>query len=238
MPNYKGSNMTSSPALTQHRLLKPILVAGLISFSCASQAAITVYTTLASFNAATSSQATDTFADLSTIVATPSPITRTVGAYKYTATAPLNFFAGGTPANPFLSTNNSADTITFNTFTGGVSALGGNFFASDVDGNFLAGDITISATDSSGTVTQTIVSATTNSFLGFVSTGNLTTVSLFSPPGPTPARFPSVDNLVLAVTAVSPVPEPQAYISMMVGLGLLGFIRRRRAAKEGGIKTA
>ncbi len=228
--------MTSTAALAQHRFIKPILIAGLIFSSATSQAAITVYTTLASFNAATANQATDAFTDLSTTAATTSPITRTLGAYKYTATAPLNFFAGGTVANPFLSSNNSADTITFDAFTGGVTALGGNFFASDVNGTPITGNITISATDSSGTITRTIVDATTSSFLGFVSTGGLSAVSLFAPQGSTPAPFPSIDNLVLAIT-VSAVPEPEAYISMLVGLGMLGFIGRRHAAKQNGAKT-
>jgi hypothetical protein len=39
--------------------------------------------------------------------------------------------------------------------------------------------------------------------------------------------WPSVDNLLLA-QAAGPIPEPETYAIMLAGLGLMGFIARRR----------
>ena len=209
-----------------------IALAALVAGTAPSQAAITVYTTLAAFNAATMAQGTDTYTGFSITGSTPSPIMRTAGVYGYTAAASTSsFFGAGTTGNPWLSTNTATDTITFNTFTGGVQAAGGNFFDSNVSGAFAAGDITITATDSSGTVTQTIVGATTASFRGFVSTGVLTslTVAAVQPASPI---WPTVDNLVLAKRAevvAGAVPETGTWLMMLAGFGLVGGAMRRRA---------
>lgn len=208
-------------------LIQALATAGLLAAASASQAAITVFTSLASFNAAVVAPATDAFNGFNITSTTLSPITRTVGAYSYTASTPGNFFGAGSTANPWLSTNTATDTITFDAFTGGVSAFGGNFFGSNISGLFQAGDMTLTATDSSGTVTQTITNATTSSFLGFVSsTGALTSVTLSSVQPLTGFLWPTADNLVLAA-----VPEPETYALMLAGLGLVGFMARRRRAK-------
>jgi hypothetical protein len=211
-------------------LLKPLAVAALLVASGASQAVITVYTSAAAFAAATSAPGVDTFTGLSITGATPSPITRNAGAYTYTgAVSTTSFFGAGTTANPWLSTNTATDTMTFNTFLGGVQAVGGNFFGSDIAGAFLAGNITITATDASGTVTQTIVGATTTSFLGFVSTGAMTSLTVASVQPAVGFLWPTVDNLTLAKATV-PIPEPETYAMMLAGLGLVGFLARRRRA--------
>jgi hypothetical protein len=123
-----------------------------------------------------------------------------------------------------LSTNNVTDKITFSTFTGGtIRAIGGNFFGSDINGAYFSGDVTLVATDSLGaTSTQTITAATLTSFMGFASTGTITSL-VVSTPG---TVFPTVDNLVLAQAAV--VPEVGTWALMLAGLGTLGAVTRRR----------
>ena len=211
---------------TRSFLFKALPLAALICAAGASQAALTVYTSQASFLAAVSSPGVDTYTGFSITGTTASPITRAAGAYGYTATASTStFFGAGTTANPWLSTNLATDSITFDAFTGGVSAFGGNFFASNIAGAFLAGDVTLAATDSLGaTSSQTIAGATVSSFLGFVSSGSLTSVVLSAVQTDVPV-WPTADNVTLAVGVV---PEPGTYGLMLAGLGIVGFMARRR----------
>ena len=207
-------------------LLKPLALAALLATAGAAQAAITVFTSQAAFNLASASPGVDTFTGFSIVGSTPSPLTRSAGPYGYTVDAgPAgSFFGGGSTANPFLSTNTATDTVSFGGFTGGVFGFGGNFFGSNVSGLFATGDITVTATDTSGTVTRTIISATETGFLGFVSDSGLLSATLVSVQPTTGFLWPNVDNLVLA----SVVPEPGTYAMMLAGLGVLGFMARRR----------
>ncbi len=206
---------------------KALAAAAALSVAGASQAAISVYTDQASFLAAVGASGVDGFDGFSIIGSTPSPITRAAGDFGYTADAgPAgSFFGAGTPGNPWLSTNTAADTVSFYNFTGGVAALGGNFFGSDISGGFAAGSVTLTATDADGTVTETINGATVSSFLGFVSsTGTLDSATLASVEPESGFLWPTVDNLTLAAA----VPEPETYALMLAGMGLVGWMARRR----------
>jgi len=218
---------------------KALAVAGLVGATSASQAVVTVFTSPTDFAAAVLISGTDAFTGFSSTSITQGPLLRTAGSFGYTATAfdPgtatfSNAFFGVTPTTPTnaaLSTVSSFDIIDLRGFTGGVGALGGNFFGTDFNGMFSSASIFVTATDADGTVTRTIDNATAASFLGFVSSRGMlisTTVEAFQNGTGVGFLWPTVDNLMLA----SAVPEPESYALLLAGLGLVGAMARRRRA--------
>lgn len=212
--------------------LAPLALAALLSLSGAAQAAITVYTTKASYLAAISAPGVDTFNDLNPTATLSTPQFRNAGAYGYTvAVGPTSIFfpAGTLNGDVWLSTNNRLDTVTFDSFAAGVRGVGGFFFGSTAAGTFAsAPSIGVSATDASGTTTQTLLTPATTTFLGFVSTGPMTNVKVFVPVLGTGVAgvWPTINDLTLGVAG--PIPEPQTYALMLGGLALVGAIARRR----------
>lgn len=202
----------------------------LLCLSVSSNAALVVYTTEASFLAATTAVGVDNFTGFDINSETPSPIFRNAGAYGYTASASVStFYGAGTPADPWLSTDRAADTVTFDGFTNGAQAIGGNFFGSDRSGQFAAGSVTLTATDSNGSSTQTIINASTTSFLGFVSSEAMISLSLSAIQ--VNLLWPTADNLVIAQRLeVNDVPEPGSIALVLAGLGIITLRARRRRA--------
>ena len=209
-----------------------IVLAAVAAFQSApSLAAITIYTTEAEFLAAVGTVGVDTFNDFN-ILGTTASITRSAGAFGYTATAPNNFFGAGSAVDRWLSTNTATDTITFNNFTGGVSAFGGLFFSSNLSGLYTPGSVVLTATDSSGTVSRTIFGTTTSTFLGFVSTGPLLSTTLTSVLPTEGFVWPTANNLMLAGRAtMGAVPEPTTWAMMLVGFAGVGFSMRSAKRK-------
>jgi hypothetical protein len=100
-----------------------------------------------------------------------------------------------------------------------VSAFGGNFFASDIAGQFVPnGTLVLTAVDG-GSLTYDVYGATTSSFVGFVSTSPLSSVTLGVDGG---SYWPTANNVVLAV------PEPATYGMVLAGVTVLGAAARRR----------
>lgn len=213
---------------TALRFLAVTLFACLSNFS---HAALVVYTSQAGFTAATSAPGTDTYTGFSVSGPTPSPIVRNAGAYQYTAAvSTTTFFGAGSAANPWLSTNTATDTITFSGFTNGAQAISGNFFGSNIGGAYQIGSIMLTATDLSGSVSQTIVNASTSSFLGFVSNSALLSLTVSAVQPSDGFLWPTVDNLTLARAAgpTNPVPEPGSIALLLAGLGIMAVLTRRR----------
>jgi len=211
-------------------LLRGFALAALVTAPAGAHAAFTVFTTEASFLAAVTAPGVDTFAGFPTTTFTASPITRSAGPYPYSASSTTSFFGVGTPANPALSTNTDTDVITFFNL-GAANAIGGFFFGSDIENNFVTATMVLTATDSLGAVsTQTIVTSPT-SFVGFLSNGTIASL-VVGTAMPGEFIFPTVDNLTIALAAVTPVPEPESWSLLVAGLAALSFCARRKRGQR------
>ncbi len=223
--NFYHPRTKESPLKSLSLSLRAVSLVTLLFGATAAQAGVTVYTTQASYLAAISAPGVDNYNDLA-LSPIGSPITRNAGAYSYTAAAGPNsgFYGAGAGADHWLSTDSRLDTITFSGFSPTVRGVGGFFFGSDVNGLFLAGGtMLLTATDASGTTSASILNSTTSSFMGFVSNGALSNVTLTS--GTNTAHWITANDLTIGVAAV---PEPESYAMLLAGLGLLGCMARRR----------
>ena len=212
-------------------LLAPVALAALLATGGAAQASFDVFTTQASFIAAVLNPGTDSFDDLDYTNTLPTPQNRSTdlgSTYKYTAqVGPSSVFfpASDDGLDVWLASNNRLDTITFNNLGPGINAIGGYFFGSDSIGLSTAAPvITVSATDASGTLTQSLLNPTTGTFLGFRSTGAITSLKVWVDVQGTGTAgvWPTINDLTLAV------PEAQTYAMMLGGLALLGWAARRK----------
>jgi len=204
---------------TKLSLLKPLCAAALLCGAAAAQADITVYTSQADFLAAVQAPGVDTYDDL-TVTLYGETLARNAGAYTYNAYAATGLYgAGGTGGDFWLSNNTPIAPIVFSNFSGGVSAFGGNFFASDVFGQYTTGNLILTAIDGSA-LSYGLAGAATTDFLGFVSTVPLAAVTIATDGGV--GVWPTANNVVLAV------PEPATYGMLLAGLGFVGLMSRRR----------
>jgi hypothetical protein len=198
--------------------LKPLCLAAMLCAATGAQAAITVYTSQSAFLGAVSAPGVDTFDDL-TVAPYGDTVYRTAGAYNYQAYSATGIWGAGGPTDFWLSNNVRYNPIVFSNFSSGVYAFGGNFFASDIAGQFVPnGTMVLTAVDG-GTLTYDLAGATAASFVGFVSTSPLSSVSLGTDGGD---YWPTANNVVLAV------PEPAAYGMLLAGVTVLGVAARRR----------
>lgn len=206
---------------------------GVLLLACGSAgAAITTYTDQASFLAAISAPATDSFDDLAIGSVLQGPVARTAGPYGYSAnTVPgATLFVAGTAGDAWLSSNTALDAIVALSFSGGVRAAGGFFFGSDFGGAFAPGDVRVSASEAASTVSETITNATTGSFLGFVSSTGLTGLEVVALQPSGDFLWPTIDDLTLGREGggSTVIPLPGGFALMGSALLLAGLAAGRR----------
>ncbi|MBE3027090.1 FxDxF family PEP-CTERM protein [Janthinobacterium sp. GW458P] len=209
--------------------LKIISAAALLLAASAAHADITVFTSQSAYLAAVGNTGVDTFDDLP-IDALDGPLYRNAGSYGYMVSSigasPI-LYGAGTGSDNWLSTNNRNDSVVFSNFSSDVRGVGGFFFGSNFSGEYASGQsITLTARNKLGELlTYELALPTQASFIGFVSSGAFSNLAV-STAGQI-GIWPTINNL-----SVSAVPEPATYGMLLGGLGLLGFMSRRRRASQ------
>jgi hypothetical protein len=191
-------------------LLPAVALAG---FAASSFASTTTYNSSASFlsNVAPGSY-TETFTDFDDSGSGPSLFAG--NGFSYTIFAPSDLYASG----EFAGTNlpNEALTVTFT--SGNVTAVGGNFYTTNISDVFQAVSVTLGLSD--GTSVSFTPSSVFDSYRGFTSSVTITSL-VMSAPGI--SLYAGIDNLTVGVTAV---PEPASWALM--ALGVVGLLAARR----------
>lgn len=191
------------------------LAAALLAVSAVASAQTTTYTSAATFlaNVAPGSY-TEGFAD--PFFSGDPSATFTGNGFTYTVSAPGGLYGNGS----LIGTNLPNETLTV-TFSGAtVTAIGGNFWSTNISDVFQPVPVTLTLSD--GTVTTfTPSSETVGSFRGFTSTVGITSMLISS----TSTVYAGMGNLTVGVAAI---PEPGTWLMMALGLGAVALRTSRR----------
>jgi len=196
-----------------------------------SEAQTNTYTNGAAFfSAISSSNYTETFDSIPAgFVATPTNFS--ANGFSFTATTTntvgnqLYGVTNGGGSDRWLTTLYPQFGLVFTNFSLNVSAIGGNFFATDDLGFYTNTPINVSIllSDSSTFSTNYTPSGPT-SFLGVTFSTNLSVSALVVSNLNAPPQFPTANNLTVGV-----VPEPSTYALLgLAAAGFAGYVVRRR----------
>lgn len=188
----------------------------LAALSAAASAAPAVYSSSAAFLAQLQPGAyTETFTGLGD----DPPADYSNGVYAYTLSAPLGLYSDG----DVIGTSQIDEALTISFTSGNVRAVGGNFFAVNLNNDFQSVLISLLLSDGS---TESFTPATlADSYRGFVADGFITSLVIS---GPGASRYASLDNLTVGTVPRGTVPEPASLA--LVGLAFAGLAASRRRA--------
>lgn len=145
------------------------------------------------------------------------------GGFGYTVNSSLGMYQSGT----LIGSNDLSDPLTITFTTGNVTAVGGDFFATDIDDLFQGVLVMFELSDgTSGTFTP---SSEADAFRGFVSTTPIAWLTLSTADG----TYNTLDNLTVGqarvASEVAVVPEPSTMLLASLAMGGLLLSRRRQA---------
>ncbi len=191
-------------------------VAALAAATLPAFAATTTFTSSAAFLATLQPGAyTETFSVANPAFPAPTSIPYSSGGFSFTVAATGGVYTSGS----LIGTNAPASALTI-TFGAGTTAVGGNFFLTDIFDDFVAAPVTLTLSDGT-TTTYTPTSEAT--YRGFTSDVAITSLTFAAPA----ANYASLDNLT--VGRVVPVPEASTWAMMALGLvGMAAFARKRQ----------
>ncbi len=178
-----------------------------------------VFTDSASFLGALSDSYTNAFDDA---VPGASPdLSYSSGGYSYTVSADGPVLGGLYNDTGLISTNNATDGILVTFTSGNVTAVGGNFWATDILVFPTGTDVTITLSDGTS---ESFVSTGPSDFRGFTSDIAIDSIFIDAIDDVTGTPYwATMDNLIVGTA----VPTPGA--AALLGLAGLGATRRRRA---------
>jgi hypothetical protein len=204
------------------------LGAGLVTCGLApvTLGAVSEYTSYAAWSGITGTSVlgTENFSGFSDYSATASG---SAGGVGWNASATGGLYASSVGGSQVMSTNALAPPLIFTfTFAGGLTGVGGNIFATDIDFGVISRtvEVVVGLADSTTfTFTRTIASAT--DFWAFHSDGSFITSIVISDPAGT--GYATMDNLAFMSGGTAPaVPLPGA--AGLAAIALAGLSRRRR----------
>ena len=156
----------------------------------------------------------------------------TGNAFSYDAAATNGLYGlPATGSTSWLSTNVFGDTLNITFTSGNVTAVGGNFFNTDITGTELTDSVTVLLSGVSGSVTLPASGDTPVDFWGYLSTpGVFITGLTITPPAGTTTDGATVANLYVGAVRHDDdrgTPEPATFGLLGAGLLAAGLLGKR-----------
>lgn len=204
-----------------------LIAIAFVAVSANATAQVNTFTNFATFsNAITSSNYTETFDTIPDGgFGFASPTNFSGNGFSFTAqTGTGNFFGINSPPDQWLSTFD-VTFIRFTNFSLNTTAIGGNFFATQLDESYISTAVSVTVTFADATVfTTNYLPAVPSAFFGLTYNTNITSLTLSN--APPAAEFMTVNDLTVGV-----IPEPSTYALLgLAAAGLAGYVIRRRRA--------